>query len=134
MAGGSVSAPLPPHMLKSWKLLGFDPEDKRDPFPPKVVAKSPTEMKRFYKDVSVEKTPAGFRILLDGKPVKTPGRQDLLLPTRALADAIAGEWRGQGEEIEPAAMPMLRLANTALDGVATSRRRGDRRHPAFRRA
>ncbi len=78
-------------------------------------------MKRFYKDVSVEKTPAGFRVLLDGKPVKTPGRHDLLLPTRALADAIAGEWRVQGEKIKPAAMPLLRLANTALDGVAKSR-------------
>jgi chaperone required for assembly of F1-ATPase len=78
-------------------------------------------MKRFYKDVSVETIPAGFRVLLDGKPVKTPGRQYLLLPARALADAIAGEWQVQGEDIKPAAMPMLRLANTALDGVATSR-------------
>jgi chaperone required for assembly of F1-ATPase len=78
-------------------------------------------MKRFYKDVSVEKTPAGFRILLDGKPVKTPGRHDLLLSTHALADAIAGEWQVQDEEIKPAAMPLLRLANTALDGVAKSR-------------
>src|SRR5580704_3418514 len=78
-------------------------------------------MKRFYKDVSVETIPAGFRVLLDGKPVKTPGRQDLLLPTRALADAIAGEWRDQGEGIKPAAMPMLRLANTVLDGVSKNR-------------
>jgi chaperone required for assembly of F1-ATPase len=78
-------------------------------------------MKRFYKTVSVEKTPDGFRILLDGKVVKTPGRRILLLPTRALANGIAEEWRAQGEDINAASMPMLRLANTALDGVASTR-------------
>ncbi len=78
-------------------------------------------MKRFYKDVSVEKVAEGFRILLDGKPIQTPGRATLLLPTPALAQAIAEEWRLQGETIEPVSMPMLRLANTVLDGVATAR-------------
>jgi chaperone required for assembly of F1-ATPase len=78
-------------------------------------------MKRFYRDVTVEETPQGFRILLDGKPVRTPGRNLLLLPSRALAEAIAGEWRAQGETIEPVSMPMLRLANTALDGIGKTR-------------
>ena len=78
-------------------------------------------MKRFYKDVSVDAAPQGFRILLDGKPVLTPGRGMLLLPTKVLAEAVAGEWRAQGEKILPAAMPMLRLANTVLDGVAKKR-------------
>jgi chaperone required for assembly of F1-ATPase len=78
-------------------------------------------MKRFYKDVAVDGTPDGFRILLDGKPVKTPGRNLLLLPTRALAETIAEEWRAQGENIIAASMPMLRLANTTLDGVAKTR-------------
>jgi chaperone required for assembly of F1-ATPase len=78
-------------------------------------------MKRFYKQAAAEKTRHGFRILLDGKPVKTPGRQTLLLPTAALADLVAQEWQGQGEEIIPATMPMLRLANTTQDGVGAHR-------------
>lgn len=78
-------------------------------------------MKRFYKEVGVDHAPEGFRILLDGKPIKTPGRRTLLLPTQALALAIAEEWRGQGEEIVPISMPMLRMANTTLDGVSQTR-------------
>jgi chaperone required for assembly of F1-ATPase len=78
-------------------------------------------MKRFYKDAGMDHPPEGFRILLDGKPVKTPGRRTLLLPTQALALAIVEEWRGQGEEIIPISMPMLRMANTVLDGVSQSR-------------
>ena len=86
-----VTAPLPPHMLKSWELLGFDPDDRRDPFPRQEEKK----MKRFYKTVTVDATPGGFRLLLDGKPVQTPARQALLLPTRALAEAVAEEWRSR---------------------------------------
>jgi chaperone required for assembly of F1-ATPase len=78
-------------------------------------------MKRFYKDVAADETPQGFRILLDGKPVKTPARQTLLLPTAALAHAVAEEWRSQGEEITPETMPMLRLANTTQDGITAAR-------------
>lgn len=78
-------------------------------------------MKRFYKEVAAEETPDGFRILLGGRAVRTPGGRMLLLPAAALAEAIAAEWRGQGEAIDPLAMPMLRLANTALDGIADKR-------------
>ena len=78
-------------------------------------------MKRFYKDVSVGVAEDGFRILLDGRPVKTPAKNMLALPTRALAEAVADEWRGQGDEIAPAAMPFLRLANTVIDGVVGNR-------------
>lgn len=78
-------------------------------------------MKRFYKDVSVAEAEDGFRVLLDGRAVKTPARNVLALPTRALAEAIAQEWRGQGDEIAPAAMPFLRLANTVIDGVVPNR-------------
>jgi chaperone required for assembly of F1-ATPase len=74
-------------------------------------------MKRFYKDVTVDETPDGFRFLLDGRPVQTPARQPLLLPTRALAEAIAEEWRAQGDEMHPVGMPLTRLVNTVLDGV-----------------
>ena len=78
-------------------------------------------MKRFYKDVSVGVAQDGFRILLDGRAVKTPAKNMLALPTRALAEAVADEWRGQGDEIAPAAMPFLRLANTVIDGVVGNR-------------
>jgi chaperone required for assembly of F1-ATPase len=78
-------------------------------------------MKRFYKDVSVAQTDDGFRVLLDGRPVKTPAKNMLALPTQALANAIAQEWRGQGDDIEPVSMPFLKLANTVIDGVAANR-------------
>jgi chaperone required for assembly of F1-ATPase len=78
-------------------------------------------MKRFYKQVSVAPAAGGFAVLLDGKPVKTPARNALALPTEQLAGAIAQEWRGQGEEVIATTMPLLRLANTVIDGVAANR-------------
>ena len=78
-------------------------------------------MKRFYKDVAVVETPGGYRFLLDGKPVQTPGRQTLLLPNLALADALAEEWRAQGDEMNPLTMPLTRLVNTVVDGVRANR-------------
>ena len=74
--------------------------------------------KRFYKDVAVEdRAGEGAALLLDGKSVRTPGKAVLTLPTRALAEAIAEEWRAQGERIDPLTMPLTRLANSAIDGV-----------------
>jgi chaperone required for assembly of F1-ATPase len=73
-------------------------------------------MKRFYKDVTIREA-KGWMVLLDGRPIKTPRRADLALPTRGLAEAIADEWRGQGDEVKPASMPLTRLANTAIDRV-----------------
>ena len=78
-------------------------------------------MKRFYKDVTVSETPDGFRFLLDGKPVKTPGRQPMTLPTHPLAEALAEEWRRQGEKMDPLSMPLTRLVNTVVDGVRAHR-------------
>jgi chaperone required for assembly of F1-ATPase len=78
-------------------------------------------MKRFYKDVSVGQLEDGFSVLLDGRPVRTPGRNMLVLPTEKLAEAIAQEWRAQGEEVIATTMPLLRLANTVVDGVAANR-------------
>jgi len=74
-------------------------------------------MKRFYKEVSVSARDGGFAVLLDGRPVKTPAQNNLVLPIQALALAIAAEWREQGDEIIAASMPLLRLANTVIDGV-----------------
>ncbi|HVI99126.1 MAG TPA: ATP12 family protein [Sphingomonas sp.] len=72
-------------------------------------------MKRFWKDVTVEN--GGIR--LDGRPVRTPGRAPLVLPTFALAEAVAEEWRGVGETIDPRAMPLTGLANAAIDRIAS---------------
>lgn len=72
--------------------------------------------KRFYKDVTVGEG-AFFQILLDGRVIKTPGKKALLLPSRALADAVAGEWSAQDPVIDPSTMPLTRFANTAIDAV-----------------
>jgi chaperone required for assembly of F1-ATPase len=75
--------------------------------------------KRFYADVSVKADEGGgAALLLDGKPVRTPGKARLVIPNAALAEAIAAEWRGQGERIDPATMPLTKLANSIIDGVA----------------
>lgn len=72
-------------------------------------------MKRFWKQVTVEPSNG---IALDGKPMRTPGRAPLALPTPQLAEAVAGEWRAVGETIDPRAMPLTGLANAAIDRVA----------------
>jgi len=74
-------------------------------------------IEKFYKGVAVAAAEGGKTVLLDGKPVKTPGRTVLLLPTRALADAIADEWRAQGAQVVPHTMPLTGLACAALDMV-----------------
>lgn len=75
--------------------------------------------KRFYKEVSVAPVEGGHAVQLDGKPVRTPGKALLALPTAAAAQLVADEFAAQVESIDPFAMPVLRLANTAIDGVAT---------------
>ena len=76
-------------------------------------------MKRFYKEAAVQRTAHGFSIALDGRTAKTPDGAPLALHSAALADAIAAEWAGQGEEIDD--MPLTRLANTAIDRVRHDR-------------
>ena len=78
-------------------------------------------MKRFWKHVSVEPEDDAWAIRLDGRPVKTPARAPLAVPTSALADAIAGEWRDIGENVDPRDMPLTGLANAAIDRVAPAR-------------
>lgn len=78
-------------------------------------------MRRFYKTVGVEGGPGGWEVRLDGRPVRSPAKAVLRLPGAALAEAIAGEWAAQGEKVEPASMPLLRLACTAVDRVAPRR-------------
>jgi len=78
-------------------------------------------VKRFWKDVSIEKDCDGWGIRLDGRAVRTPARAPLIVPTEALADAIAKEWRAVGEDIDLRAMPLTGLANAAIDRVAPER-------------
>jgi chaperone required for assembly of F1-ATPase len=73
--------------------------------------------KRFYRSVTVADEDGGHGPLLDGKPVRTPGKAKLLLPKRTLAEAVAEEWDAQKEHIDPATMPLTKLANSAIDGV-----------------
>jgi len=75
-------------------------------------------MKRFWKSVEVEREGEEWDVRLDGRPVRTPARVPLIVPTKALADAIAGEWRSVEEVVDPRAMPLTGMANAAIDRVA----------------
>jgi chaperone required for assembly of F1-ATPase len=83
-------------------------------------AMRPALRQRFYEAATVEAGEGGHRVLLDGKPVRTPARHVLAAPTIALAKAIAAEWAEQGKLVDPARMPLTRLANTIIDGVAAA--------------
>ena len=76
------------------------------------------QVKRFYATADISEADGGFALRLDGRIARTPGKAKLIAPARALAEAIAAEWRAQGEILQPATMPLTRLANSALDGVA----------------
>ena len=81
----------------------------------------PDLRKRFYERAHVGdavRAGSGFRLLLDGKPVKTPARRVLEAPTRSLAEQLAIEWNAQQQVIAPASMPLTRLANAVIDAVA----------------
>ncbi|MFT5743419.1 MAG: chaperone required for assembly of F1-ATPase [Paracoccaceae bacterium] len=75
--------------------------------------------KRFWTDVAVTETERGFGIALDGRPVKTPAKAPLVVPTRALAEQIAAEWGAVEKTVNPEVMPFTRSANAAIDKVAT---------------
>lgn len=74
--------------------------------------------KRFYRDATHVAVDGGYAIHLDGRPVKTPGKATLLLPTDGLGAAVAAEWDAQEKEINPAVMPLTRIANSAQDAVS----------------
>jgi chaperone required for assembly of F1-ATPase len=78
----------------------------------------PVLRRRFYENATVTATPDGHAVQLDGKPVLTPARRPLVAPTRELAQALAAEWNAQTEVVDPAKMPLTRLANSIIDGVA----------------
>ncbi|WP_455481519.1 ATP12 family chaperone protein [Bartonella sp. B35(2025)] len=74
--------------------------------------------KRFYKEVKIRCEESGFSILLDECPVKTPARHHFLVPTEIFAKLVVQEFESQKEVIDPVKMPITRLVNTVLDGVA----------------
>ena len=78
-------------------------------------------MKRFWKKVAVSREDGGWGIRLDDRPVRTPARAPLAVPTEALAQAIANEWRSVEHTIDPREMPLTGLANAAIDRIAPDR-------------
>lgn len=78
-------------------------------------------MKRFWKEASVEKMDGGWAIQLDGRGIKTPARADLVVPSEALATAIAAEWDAVEDKVDPKSMPMTGFANAAIDRIGPGR-------------
>ncbi|MDO5370031.1 ATP12 family chaperone protein [Paracoccus sp. (in: a-proteobacteria)] len=76
------------------------------------------QARRFWTESAVEPVPGGYEVRLDGRPLRTPGKLPLVLPTRALALAVAAEWDAQVDVIDPGAMPLTRAANSAIERVA----------------
>ncbi len=73
--------------------------------------------KRFWKTAEVEVLDGGFTVRLDGRPVRTPLKTQITMPTRALAQGVAQEWQAQGDVIDPLSMPLMRAVNATLDKV-----------------
>jgi chaperone required for assembly of F1-ATPase len=78
-------------------------------------------MKRVYKKATARLAEGGWGVALDGRPMRTPARQELIVPSAALAEAIAAEWGAQQDEVRPATMPLTRLAATAIDRTRLQR-------------
>jgi chaperone required for assembly of F1-ATPase len=78
-------------------------------------------VKRFWKDVTVEREGGGWGLRLGQREIRTPARSPLVVPSQALADAIAGEWRAVADQVDPRAMPLTGLANAAIDRVLPDR-------------
>jgi chaperone required for assembly of F1-ATPase len=76
--------------------------------------------KRFWTAAAVAEAEGGYQVELDGRPVRTPGKALLVLPTRAMAEAVAAEWDAQEGEIKPLTMPVTRSANSAIERVTPS--------------
>jgi chaperone required for assembly of F1-ATPase len=98
----------------------FDEMAGRSPLDPqeavRQAARKP-QRKRFYKEAGVTEAEGGFAITLDGKPIRTPSGRQVVIPSRALADAVVAEWAAQGETIAPLSMPLTRIANSVIEGV-----------------
>jgi chaperone required for assembly of F1-ATPase len=103
-------------VLDDWFAKGMDPAGY-DATAAARLAMKPQLPKRFYKEAGVGEADGAFRLLLDGRAAKTPARQPIACPSRALAEALAAEWNAQKDVIDPAIMPLTRLINSIIDGV-----------------
>jgi chaperone required for assembly of F1-ATPase len=101
-------------------LEGTLSTDPVDPTQAAGRALRPSLRRRFYQCADVEHSRGEFRVVLDGRPARTPARRMLAAPRAGLAQALAAEWASQREFIDPGKMPLTRLANTIIDGVADS--------------
>jgi chaperone required for assembly of F1-ATPase len=95
---------------------------ENQPFDPTEAARRamrPNLRKRFYETAGVRAEDGGnvHAIVLDNRPVRTPARRPLAVPSRALAEVLAAEWQAQHDIVDPAVMPLTRLANAIIDGV-----------------
>jgi chaperone required for assembly of F1-ATPase len=98
----------------------FDEVAGQSPLDPQELVRRAArrpQRKRFYTSAGIAETSDGFAITLDGKPVRTPSRHTLVVPTREIANSIAAEWDAQNETIDPMTMPVTRLANSVIDAV-----------------
>lgn len=97
-------------MSKAPSPFDMSPQPQPAPLRPTV--------KRFWREAAIAPEGGGYRLLLDGRPARTPGRRPLTVPTLVAAQVLADEWNAVADVIKPADMPMTRLANSAIDGVA----------------
>src|ERR1700760_2220596 len=98
----------------------FDEVAGQSPLDPQEAVRRQARVpkrKRFYGGVGVAEADGGFAVTLDGKPIKTPSGRTVAVPVRAIADAIAEEWRAQRETIDPLTMPLTRFANSVVESV-----------------
>lgn len=103
------------------RILDATPPAATAPIDPVALARRDLQKalpRRFYKEATTEARDGGFGLLLDGRPARTPAKNPLAVPTRALGEAVAAEWARQVEIIDPADMPLTRIVNSAIDGVA----------------
>jgi chaperone required for assembly of F1-ATPase len=78
-------------------------------------------VRRVYREATARQVESGWGIALDGRPILSPARHELIVPSATLAEAIATEWDAQKDEIRPATMPLTRLAATAIDRTSAQR-------------
>src|ERR1700691_2396430 len=96
----------------------FEPIEHENPRTAPRRGGRPALRRRFYRNAAIASTPDNHGVVLDDKPIHTPARRLLAAPTPVLAEAIAAECEAQRELIDPATMPLTRLANAIIDGVA----------------
>jgi chaperone required for assembly of F1-ATPase len=96
----------------------FEPPDPDNPMTAAQRNARPALRQRFYREAGTASGPDSHTVQLDGKPVHTPARRPLAAPSLPLAQALAAEWNVQHDKIDPAAMPLTRLVNSIIDGVA----------------